>query len=183
MKLSTTKHRQQPIVRGDIFRGDTAAEKRMKYRKRCDTRKYWQQIQSQLVSGSRVWLHTWHSLDEFQCFCWMFNIRLNRWGLFYVKQKVGNMSVRSRHYKSGSLIVALNKLYFVLKTRERQCFPAQPACPPLDNETQSEGERSYEVEEKSQRNYTFSWLIWSIINPILHGPLHFLGGEISHWAN
>lgn len=40
MKLSTTKRTQEPIVREDIFREDAAAEKGMKYRKHCDTRKY-----------------------------------------------------------------------------------------------------------------------------------------------
>lgn len=37
MKLSTPKCRQQPIVREDIFGGDTDAEKEMKYRTQCDT--------------------------------------------------------------------------------------------------------------------------------------------------
>lgn len=37
MKLSTTKRRQQPIVREDICGEDIDAEKGMKYKRQCDT--------------------------------------------------------------------------------------------------------------------------------------------------
>lgn len=92
MKLSTTKRRQQPVVRGDLLLGgDIDAEQELKHRKRCDTgsagspsnHSWWVYCKWNMIADFSSWY-------ELQCSSLMFNVGLNK-RTVYGKQSGGKV--------------------------------------------------------------------------------------------
>lgn len=93
-----------------------------------------------------------------------------------------------------SSVTSINNLHLSIKKKlKKKQTPTPPRIQrPVPSATGQWGKKKRR-RKKSQRNYTPVRLIWSIINPNLHGPLpfflsppvpHFFGvGIKSHWAN